>query len=38
MVDLNAKNFITIGLIAMIFAWSAKFALAKIGVKNPIAS
>ena len=38
MVDLNARNFITIGLIAMIFAWAFKFALAKIGMKNPVAS
>lgn len=38
MVDLNAKNFITIGVISMLFAWVLKFALAKVGVRNPIAS
>lgn len=32
MIELNVTNFITIGLIALVFAWVANKALAKAGV------
>jgi len=32
MVELNVMNFITIGIIAMIFAWALKLAIAKAGI------
>lgn len=35
MVEVNITNFITIGLIAMIFAWLASKVMAKMGVSLP---
>lgn len=35
MVEVNLTNFITIGLIALIFAWLANKAMAKAGISLP---